>query len=683
MAEISASPARRPSLFGLEAEFAVSCDAAEPTSVASAMAHVAKRTLLHLDADKQTGMFLPSADLFYVDGGAHPEWATAEASHPTDTVCHLHAGVRLIARLAEEARPLIREDCPAVRVSRANLDYLGNSWGLHESYLGRKPISAYRRFLLPHVASRLIYSGAGGLDPSSPGVRLSLMPRAAYFTHVSSGNTTESRGLFNTRDEPLSRRGYSRVHLIAGAQDCSQRATWLKMGATALVIALAEEGCTCWPRMDDPLGDMRAWARNPAHRGKVRIGQSRDTLMTAAELQRHLLSLVEPHAGTGQLPEWAGEVCAAWKEAIDLVDSSAAATSPAFDWMIKFPIFRNEARARGYDAACIAAWSDALEYAWCHLADEALLAPHSPDAIDWLCKRQLPRAIQAEAARKLGDHGRWVNVGDFLALRSQLCAIDLRFGDVGSGIFDTLDRQGLIPAHRVATEAQIESAAREAPQGTRARLRGKWVAFLAGQPGNRCAWEGIRHGNQFLDLGDPFTEEAEWKAYVAPPDPLALRSRAYEPFVAGRFAECEALLLEALGIHPSSDILVHLARVCLITDRPDKLVEYAEAAWAARSHAQRYVIGRALWFQVYLAWTTPALDETAVGRALGRVKTLCADGDISHHWTMEPVLEHVAPKLCREALSLLTALHAALSDGDTDRLEALEAWQSATACPLD
>jgi hypothetical protein len=107
----------------------------------------------------------------------------------------------------------------------------------------------------------------------------------------------------------------------------------------------------------------------------------------------------------------------------------------------------------------------------------------------------------------------WDGVRSFLALRRELCELDLRFGQLGTGIFATLDQQGIL-THRLSGIDNIEQAVINPPVGGRAKLRGTWVQRLAG---NRtryvCDWQGVwdEQEGRVLDLSDPFATEEQWR----------------------------------------------------------------------------------------------------------------------------------------------------------------------------
>lgn len=147
-----------------------------------------------------------------------------------------------------------------------------------------------------------------------------------------------------------------------------------------------------------------------------------------------------------------------------------------------------------------------------------------------------------------------------------------------------------------------------------------------------CSWEEIRGENRFLDLGDPFATEGEWKdradenefldvelldaafhlrheASHGPASHHTQRQEAYDLYRCGQYAEAEAVLTHLLeeGLEPP-DTHCHLARLCLITDQIVMAREYVAQAWAARGNAEAYVVARTIWLQLALEFLDP--DDT-------------------------------------------------------------------------
>ena len=163
----------------------------------------------------------------------------------------------------------------------------------------------------------------------------------------------------------------------------------------------------------------------------------------------------------------------------------------------------------------VAAWSSVLE----SLSPPCRSGGGRPPAFDraqidrMLGDGSLSGAAIDQAGRLLAVEGlSWEGLDEFNALRRELCAMDVRFGELGAGVFESLDRQAVIDDHRIVTEAEIDSAGAAAPARTRAAIRGRWVDKLAGQHDRYvCDWNGIFGAGVRLDLSDPFAATGKWE----------------------------------------------------------------------------------------------------------------------------------------------------------------------------
>jgi proteasome accessory factor A len=507
-------------VFGLEAELALNTTtrgAPVPLdSAVVALAQLAAARLVHLRGEGSR-MYLGNGSLVYVDCGMHPEVATPECTTPWEAVSHLRAAESMLADLALPLRESLGVD--EVLVCRGNVDYLsGSTWGCHESYLARLPIARYPDMLVPHLVSRIVFTGSGGLDPLSPGIRFSASPRVAHIVQVVSAESTSRRGIFHTRDEPLSK-NYRRIHVLAGDNACSQLATLLKVGTTALVVALAELGDPPpLPKLNRPVQAMKAFARNGQFRAQVEIG-AESCRMSAFDIQRRYLEAAEAHANSTRLPGWAARICTLWRQALDRLEHDAHADHRDFDWTFKRTLFRRELERSGFRRESTVAWSYALErLRACWPTAQQVFAIDRKRIDNLVAARPECQGLVDEARRDLGARGiDWADLDAFHALRQRLCAIEVRFGAVGGGLWDTLDRQGALPEHRVVADADIAAAASTAPAGTRAAVRGEWIKRLDEQRGNYlCDWSGIRARDRMLDLSDPFATDAQWRERSTP-----------------------------------------------------------------------------------------------------------------------------------------------------------------------
>jgi proteasome accessory factor A len=504
-------------LFGIETEYALAClphDGGTETRarVLGRLLDEARRTLPHLRDTSARGLFLQNGSRLYVDCGQHPELATPECTDPADLVRYVVAGERILATLASAVR-----DGGGARTEaalfRCNVDYsgAGTTWGCHESYLHRADPDLLATQLVPHLVSRVIYTGAGGFSPRSNGLEFTLSPRVDYLERVISSNSTGSRGIFHTKDEPLCGQGYRRLHVLCGDSSCSHLSTWLEVGATALVVALVEAGFGPGEgvRLAAPLEAMRAFVRDPSCQVTARLaGGGR---VTAAAIQRAYLAMAESLACRPFMPPWAPAVCRAWRAMLDRIESDVASLATRVDWAIKQALYADRARRAGV--------------AWESLGDWTFVLSEIGVALDRL--EQPPERLTVEQVLDslVRERGlRWEQLRPFVDLRRELFEADMRFGQLGErGVFGALDRAGVIEHHVPGVE-RFDEAVKTPPAGSRARVRGEFIRKAAGSQRFLCGWEQVSDiaGRRALDLSDPFETRERWRQVDELPWDLAL-----------------------------------------------------------------------------------------------------------------------------------------------------------------
>ncbi len=473
-------------LMGLETEYAFLAfhqdgSPANARLVMTHIEHLAERVLPSLRCSGRRGIFLQNGSRFYRDfggGDAHQEMTTPECPNPWDVVRYMVANEQILLGLAER---VVRENG---RVGQAlyfkhNVDYSGSgaSWGSHESYLARTGVEDLCADLLPHLVSRIVFTGAGGFNAGDPqGFMLS--PRVSHLYRVVSLDTERNRPIFNLRNETLSQPGYSRLHVICGESLCSHTSLWLRFATTALVVALAEGGVEPGKAVTlaDPLQAMRAFACDPAC--QVRVPLHSGALSSALQIQRHYLRLAEAHVGADFMPPWAPQACEHWRAMLDRLEQGAPhSVATTLDWAIKHALFTRHLEQHGLE--------------WDHL----------------------PRARGSRGAE---------------TVRQQLYEMDIRYSQLGEGgIFSALDRAGVLQ-HQFPGVDNFEHAMTHPPSLGRARLRGQAIRRMAARKEKgQCDWIGVCNVSQrkFLDLSDPFQAVEEWQELWTAP----AAGRAEEP----------------------------------------------------------------------------------------------------------------------------------------------------------
>ncbi|HNR29378.1 MAG TPA: proteasome accessory factor PafA2 family protein [Candidatus Hydrogenedentes bacterium] len=481
--------------------------------------HAAERTLRYLPGAGPGGMFVENGSRFYIDCGGHPEIASPEVTSPWDVVRWQLAADRILVGLAEELR---RENptVAAAHVYRNNIGYdVGVSqatWGCHGSYRYTSNPDRLPNELVSHLASRLIYTGGGGFSNLSLGANFTLSPRVAHLCHVVSYHSTNARGIFHTKDEPLARSGH-RLHLYCGESLHSEEAAVLRHGTTALVLAMVDAGLRPGEgmRLRAPLEAMRDFANDPTCRratAETETGRS----VRALDIQRHYLHLAEMAIGEPFMPEWAEALCGRWRAVLDLLEEGgAAAAATKLDWAIKYAIYTEMARRQGLTWDQIAVWSNVVQQVGAVLQRRKPETPISITLQDALTgdSPAAPRVRRLTPVLRRHDLT-WDDLDAFLDLRLRLFEADTCFGRLGEGgIFAEMDRAGLLEHHAPGVD-RVDEAMTTPPATTRAALRGKWIKELAGNRGSNADWSGIFNARtgEWLDLSDPLTTREEWKS---------------------------------------------------------------------------------------------------------------------------------------------------------------------------
>jgi hypothetical protein len=483
-------------LFGMEIEYgcAVRCrDNARPNrdrDWVDRFMNIARDRLPHLPSMEGGGICLENGARFYVDC-SHPEMTTPECSNPWDVVRYMQAGERMLADVAGE---MMRRD-PAlaeVLLFKTNVDHGGSgaTWGCHTSFMHLGNPEQFPAQIIPHLVSRIVYSGAGGLELVDGRLRFTLSPRVRFLKCEVSHSSTQERPIFHSKDETLAEAGYHRLHIISGESLCSETALWLNMGATALIVALIDAGFSPGHvvRLKDPLGAMRRFTLDPTCRAVAQTASGKR--MTAVQIQRHYLDMVQAHVHAPFMPPWAGRVCAQWRAMLDDLEAGAPGSmTTVLDWAMKLGLFLDHARRRGLG----------LEN-W-HHTDPVMRRDGVGDESAQTDETQAPNKPASITPAVYRVH-------------QELCEIDTRFGQLGgNGIFAALDRAGVL-GHHVAGVDNIEHAVANPPAIGRARLRGQCVQRFKGQSHRySCGWSHVVDGEKklSLDLSNPFVSEEKWQ----------------------------------------------------------------------------------------------------------------------------------------------------------------------------
>ncbi|MDX6434074.1 MAG: Pup amidohydrolase [Streptosporangiaceae bacterium] len=363
-------------------------------------------------------VILTNGARLYVDH-AHPEYSAPECTNPRDAVIWDKAGERVMADAARRAAMV--PGTQPIQLYKNNTDNKGASYGCHENYLMKRetPFADIVRHLTPFFVSRQVVCGAGrvgiGVDGRGDGFQIS--QRADFFEVEVGLETTLKRPIINTRDEPhADPEKYRRLHVIIGDANMSEVSTYLKLGTTALVLAMIEDSfLTVDLSVEMPVAGLRAVSHDPGCKHLLTLRDGRK--MTAVQLQMEYLEqsrkYVEDRYGA-DVDEDTKDVLNRWESVLHRLGDDPMQLSRELDWVAKLELLE------GY---------------------------RTRDSLDW-------------------SHPR-------------LQLVDLQYTDVrpDRGLYNRLESRGRV--ERVVTEAEVQAAVEDPPEDTRAYFRGRCLRQYA------------------------------------------------------------------------------------------------------------------------------------------------------------------------------------------------------------
>jgi Pup amidohydrolase len=354
----------------------------------------------------------------YVDH-AHPEFSGPEVTNPRDGVLYDKAGERVMEVAAGLAGAV--PGAKQVQLYKNNTDGKGASYGTHENYLCRRdtPFPSIIAGLLPFFASRQVFAGAGrvGLGPTGQTPGFQLAQRSDYIEVEVGLETTLKRGLINTRDEPHADADrWRRLHVIIGDANLAETAIFLKLGTTALVLAMIEEGWTLPAvELESPVHAVHEISHDPGLTTTVALADGRS--FTGVDLQRAYADAAAEFVADrygADVDEQTRQVLDLWTEVLDKLATDPMQLADTLDWPAKLRLLEGF-RAR--------------------------------DGLGWAAPR--------------------------------LALVDLQYADVrmDRGLYNRLVSRGSMK--RMVTEDEVRAAMTTPPEDTRAYFRGRCVSQYA------------------------------------------------------------------------------------------------------------------------------------------------------------------------------------------------------------
>src|SRR3954462_147691 len=326
-------------IFGIENEFGVTCafEGQRKLSPDEVARYLFRKVV---SWGRSSNVFLANGARLYLDVGSHPEYATPECDSIADLVVHDKAGEGILEQVVASAQQRLPEEGirGVIYLFKNNTDSAGNSYGCHENYLTsrRDEFGHYAEVLIPFFVSRQIYAGAGKVMQTARGAMFSLSQRAEHIWEGVSSATTRSRPIINTRDEPhADAERFRRLHVIVGDSNMSEYATFLKVGATSILLRMLEDPSVVLRDMtlENPIRAIREISHDPTCKRRVRLQNGRE--VSALDIQSEYFTRAKRYHEQKGLSPLEEQALGMWEHCLTGLERDPFGLDRECDWVIK------------------------------------------------------------------------------------------------------------------------------------------------------------------------------------------------------------------------------------------------------------------------------------------------------------------------------------------------------------
>ena len=285
---------------------------------------------------------LMNGSRFYVDH-AHPEYSTPEVTNVRDVIAYERAGERTM-EAARRAATLLLPPGQTLLIHKNNSDRKGNSYGNHENFLiaRRTPFKDIVTHLTPFLVTRQIFCGSGkvGSENRATPCDYQISQRADFFETEVALDTMVKRPIINTRDEPhADREKYRRLHVIVGDSNQCEVSTYLRVGVTAIVLALIEDGAIDRDMsLVDPVRRIREISQDLTCKRVYAL--DRGARRTAVQVQQEYLEMALAYFSSRAVDPVTKDVLTRWESVLARLAEDPMQLDREVDWVVKQRLIR-------------------------------------------------------------------------------------------------------------------------------------------------------------------------------------------------------------------------------------------------------------------------------------------------------------------------------------------------------
>jgi proteasome accessory factor A len=152
-----------------------------------------------------------------------------------------------------------------------------------------------------------------------------------------SSATTRSRPIINTRDEPhADAEKYRRLHVIVGDSNMSEYATFLKVGATSIVLRMLEDPSAVLRdlTLENPIRAIREISHDITCRTPVRLANGRE--MSALDIQGEYLQRALRYRDRQGLSPQEEQALGMWEHCLQGLERDPMSLHRECDWVAKY-----------------------------------------------------------------------------------------------------------------------------------------------------------------------------------------------------------------------------------------------------------------------------------------------------------------------------------------------------------
>ena len=281
---------------------------------------------------------------YYVDH-AHPEMSVPECADAKSVVIWDCAGDKILRDSMEAAAEVLPPGEELI-VYKNNSDGKGNSYGCHENYLMDRntAFGEIVRYATTHLVTRQIFTGAGKVgceipEISTKDVPYQLTQRADFFEEEVGLETTLKRPIINTRDEPhADPLRYRRLHIIVGDANLCEVSTFLKVGTTAILLAMVEDGAIEGiDSLLDPVRSLKevSWDLTLSSPLVLADGRTATALDIQWEILKNAQKYLLDYGAEAVGGEVALEVIERWEKVLSSLERNPDELFGVLDWVTK------------------------------------------------------------------------------------------------------------------------------------------------------------------------------------------------------------------------------------------------------------------------------------------------------------------------------------------------------------